>query len=600
MALNYAGFLAVVLFVIECLQVSEAFKWGGARVPLGTRLVNGHRQILHMGYVPPEKDPEYRPMVKKSLLKPLEGEDADKALQIKLPVPKEGDIVGAPGKWEGEVQLGKIRFLEYSNSSKSWSADIVPLVEGKSESVWVVDKGSRSFLESIDKIRPVQNFFMRSENGYRISFRGNTTSMENLVYKSTGYRELAPTYQFPTKQVNLDVVKKDMGDYEELKKRIILNSLKFGAVGAVVVQLWLGFDAALSYAVGASSGALYLFLLGKKTDQIGSSFSAVNNPSDDPMEERSRRLNENLGKARFAAPLLFVGLLTAKNVANGGQIQPFELVPRSDFLPALGGFLTYRISLFVTEVATELTDEDLLGFLPGSVAEGMRLNKKLKEQQVAGESAEQEVLTRVVFVTGPRAAGRLSLSARLGGKTDKLGKPVKRVRFLTTDNLAAQRNPERYTLVSMETLEQQRQEGSLAWEGTDKLELGMEVPVALTSSSLEATNEELLLVDGEPKILDALRTMPSLRLSPVWISLQTKEQFIEKASDIIQKEMVRTSSSPAGRAGEAADQVSDLVNEAAKDITYYMQKAPLFEYTLLNLGSDDETFAELEAIVKTC
>lgn len=595
MALGNAGIVAAVLFF---LQVTYSFKFRGARA-LSTRLQRGRsHDVLYMGYVPPEKDPEYRPMVKKSLLKPLEGEDADMALQIKLPVPKEGDIVGAPGKWEGEVQLGKIRYLEYSNSSKTWSADIVPLVEGKSESVWVVDRGSRSFLESIDKIRPVQNFFMRSENGYRISFRGNTTSTENLVYKSPGYRELTPTYQFPKKKVDLDVVKKDMGDYEELKKRIILNSLKFGAVGAVAVQLWLGFDAALSYTVGASSGALYLFLLGKKTDQIGASFSELNMPSDDPMDERIRKLNENLGKARFAAPLLFVGLLTAKNVATGGQIQPFELVPRSDFLPALGGFLTYRVSLFATEVATELTGEDLLGFLPGSVAEGIRLNKKLNEQQEAGESVEQEVLTRVVFVTGPRAAGRLSLSARLGQKTDKLGKPLRRVRFLTTDNLAAQRNPERYTLVSMEVLEQQRKEGSLAWEGTDKLELGIEVPVALTSSSLEATDEELLLVDGDPKILDALRTMSSLRLSPVWISLQTKEQFIEKASEIIQNEMVRSSSSSAGRAGEAADQVSDLVNEAARDITYYMQKAPLFEYTLLNLGSDDETFAELEAIAK--
>lgn len=593
---SYGVIALVAILLPRALSFKLSISGRAVGVQPRSRVQGGTASLLYMGYVPPEKDPEYRPMVKKSLLKPLEGEDADIALGLKLPVPKEGDIVGAPGKWEGEIQLGKIRSLEYSNSSKAWSADIVPLVEGKSERVWIVDRGSRSFLESIAKIRPVQSFFMRSENGYRISFRGNSTGMESLVYKSTGYRELAPTFQFPKKQVNLEVVRKDMGDYEELKKRIILNSLKFGAVGAVVMQFWLGFDAAISYTIGASSGALYLFLLGKKTDQIGASFSVVNEPSGDPLEERQRKLDENLGKARFAAPLLFVGLLTTKNLAGGGQIQPFELIPRSDFLPALGGFLTYRVSLFFTEVATELTEEDLFGFLPGSVAEGMRLNKKLKEQQASGESVEQEVLTRVLFVTGPRAAGRLSLSARLGAKNDKLGKPVRRVRFLTTDNIAAQRSPERYDFVSEEELEKQRTEGALAWEGADKLELGVEVPVALASSALKAMDEELLIVDGEPKILDALRKMSSLRLSPVWISLQTKEQFIEKASEIIQGEMVRGSSG--SRADQAADQVSDLVNEAARDITYYMQKAPLFEYTLLNLGSDDETLAELEAITK--
>ena len=32
------------------------------------------------------------------------------------------------------------------------------------------------------------------------------------------------------------------------------------------------------------------------------------------------------------------------------------------------------------------------------------------------------------------------------------------------------------------------------------------------------------------------------------------------------------------------DQVSAMVNDAAKDVTYYMTRAPLFEYTLLNSG----------------
>lgn len=37
-------------------------------------------------------------------------------------------------------------------------------------------------------------------------------------------------------------------------------------------------------------------------------------------------------------------------------------------------------------------------------------------------------------------------------------------------------------------------------------------------------------------------------------------------------------------ASKGAEKVSDLVNEAASDITFYMQKAPLFDFTLLNSG----------------
>ena len=35
---------------------------------------------------------------------------------------------------------------------------------------------------------------------------------------------------------------------------------------------------------------------------------------------------------------------------------------------------------------------------------------------------------------------------------------------------------------------------------------------------------------------------------------------------------------------KGAEKVSELVNEAASDITFYMQKAPLFDFTLLNSG----------------
>ena len=37
-------------------------------------------------------------------------------------------------------------------------------------------------------------------------------------------------------------------------------------------------------------------------------------------------------------------------------------------------------------------------------------------------------------------------------------------------------------------------------------------------------------------------------------------------------------------AKESASEISELVNEAARDVNFYMQKAPLFEFTILNDG----------------
>jgi hypothetical protein len=51
-------------------------------------------------------------------------------------------------------------------------------------------------------------------------------------------------------------------------------------------------------------------------------------------------------------------------------------------------------------------------------------------------------------------------------------------------------------------------------------------------------------------------------------------------------------------ASKSSEEVSELVNEAAKDITYYMSKAPLFEYALLNSGTEEETIDELDVLLK--
>jgi hypothetical protein len=51
--------------------------------------------------------------------------------------------------------------------------------------------------------------------------------------------------------------------------RIILNTLKFGAVGTAVTTAAFGPDVSIPFFLGSAAGALYLYLLGRRTDRIG-------------------------------------------------------------------------------------------------------------------------------------------------------------------------------------------------------------------------------------------------------------------------------------------------------------------------------------------
>ena len=48
-----------------------------------------------------------------------------------------------------------------------------------------------------------------------------------------------------------------------------------------------------------------------------------------------------------------------------------------------------------------------------------------------------------------------------------------------------------------------------------------------------------------------------------------------------------------------ATKMVSLVDEAAQDVTYYMQRAPLFDFTLLNSESDQDTATELFQLLES-
>ena len=161
----------------------------------GSRGLHG-RTHLYSGYIPPELDPEYRKIAVRSRAVAVTNETSESTTTpdddySSLPAPKEGDIVRYKGRW-GDKQIGRIRFMRYIESYQSFFADIVPLAEGKSENVFVVDRASQAEYLSTDELQPVKAYFMRNENGYKIYY--SKASPQEVVLRAPKYRKMDPSY----------------------------------------------------------------------------------------------------------------------------------------------------------------------------------------------------------------------------------------------------------------------------------------------------------------------------------------------------------------------------------------------------------------------
>jgi hypothetical protein len=115
----------------------------------------------------------------------------------------------------------------------------------------------------------VLSFFLRSENGYKVAYRRNTTE---VVLKAPGYRPVDKEFKLPLKTVNIEVLQSDLEKYNALKARMITNTLKFGAVGTLVSTVAFGTEVSIPYLLGTLAASLYLVLLGKKVDGLGTGF----------------------------------------------------------------------------------------------------------------------------------------------------------------------------------------------------------------------------------------------------------------------------------------------------------------------------------------
>jgi len=197
--------------------------------------------------------------------------------------------------------------------------------------------------------------------------------------------------------------------------RISAATLQIGGLIAAGLAVGFNLDIAGSYFVGVLGSVLYFYLLGKKVENIGSKYSALPNrpvvgsedeqsttSSFDVVQFASKRLSDNVSALRLAVPLLMLGLLTTKGYLVDGSIpRLFRLVPQSEYIATMAGFLTLRIALYFKEVGKEFRAEDLIGIVPGSLAITLR-------QLLSNKKTDQPVDVPAVVDNRPQKVLRLS------------------------------------------------------------------------------------------------------------------------------------------------------------------------------------------------
>ena len=115
-----------------------------------------------------------------------------------------------------------------------------------------------------------------------------------------------------------------MQDFYRLQQELLVYTLAFTGIIFISVWIFYSLNIALNYLLGASTGVVYLKMLARDVERIGSQ-------------------NQKISKTRLA---LLIGLMIVATRLDQLQILPIFL-----------GFLTYKISLMIYVLRSALAPD---------------------------------------------------------------------------------------------------------------------------------------------------------------------------------------------------------------------------------------------------
>lgn len=519
-------------------------------------------------------------------------EDAEKVKlsKSKLPQPKIGDFVRYfdvdGGQADGQVLVGKISYIQaISASSPSTNDDGTDkwLVEiNEAEDVgdgyfaeYSSKKRRKLALRKLEEIAPLPASFVRSEDAFKIPMeRGSNRPMPS----HPGYDLIG--YEGPMAvPINQDVVQSDGEKYGQIKFSLIKNAAIAGAAGTIVAELIRGPGVAVIYFAGALAGVAYLFLLGIKTDTLGSA---------------DAKLGSNVSNLRFVFPALVLVGVALSNMMSG-DANPvdipglFSTVTPEQFGAAMIGFLTYRVPLVVSQLAPVIS-ESATDMIPGSAAMAVRMAADAKKRGV-DVAALDEALTNddslltVLLVCGPEGTGKTTLVTKLLESDDRFVSPVLLDRI--SDGVKFERLEQRGDFLEMDSSGRY----GLSKEGV--LEAATKAVPSESDAEGGETSKKVVVVDADVDLAKKLVNLSGARLVGVWIGLDDLEKFESRLKAKI----------ASGGVSIPDDETEDSVlrakvRQVVKDIEFGVVSG-LFEFTILN-ENIDESVSQLKEAANYC
>jgi len=521
---------------------------------------------------------------------PPEDAEKTKSTKKKLPTPKIGDVVRYfdvdGGRSDGQVLVGKISLIQAILPPSGSTS--TPLNESDGTNKWLVEitemedvgdgyyaeypsrKRRRSALRKLEEIAPLPASFVRSEDAFKIPTERGTN---RPLPSHPGYDLLA--YEGPAAiPINAEVVKADGENYGKIKFELLRNAAIAGAAGTIFADLFRGTEDAVIYAAGALAGVAYLFFLGIKTDTVGSA---------------DAKLGSNVSNLRFVFPLLVLTGVALKN-AMSGDVSPvsspglFSTVTPEQFGAAMIGFLTYRVPLFVSQLAPVLS-ESATDMIPGSAGVAMRMAADAKQRGIDVSSLDTrpgDDLVPVLLVSGPEGTGKTTLVKKLLESDSRFVEPI------LLDQVKDGAKFERL----------QAREEFLEMDPSGRFGLAKEAVLEAAAKASEGSDGEestktVVVIDANVDLAKKLVNVPGARLIGVWIGLDSLEKFQSRLKAKIDSGAL---SIPNDETEESF--LRARVRQVVKDIEFGVVSG-LFEFTILNEDIDD-SLRQLKEAAEYC
>jgi guanylate kinase len=522
------------------------------------------------------------------------------AKKKELPYPKIGDVVRYfdvdGGQQDGEVLLGKISLVQSVRPGQTADGD------GDGTDRWLVeinrleDVGEGYYAEypsrkrremrdlrKLEELSPVAASYVRTEDAFMVPTRNGRPVPQYEGYKLVGYGGPAAV------PVDEEVLKSDMELYNDLKFKLLRDSLLAGVAGALLTDLVSGLDNAIVYFSGAIAGVGYLFFLSVKTDTVG----AMDGGED---------LGKNVSNVRFVLPLIVLVGVALRNLALGdasplgpdARTSIFSSVTTEQFAAAMLGFLTYRIPLFIGQLAP-LLGESAAQLLPGSA--GMALQMAQDAKKAAAEGAADGAtpvfgsdLTPVLLVCGPSGTGKTTLVQRLIQEDDRFVAPTLVDRIQDPANFERLESKKQFLTVDDDARFGLTAEGVLSAASDAEAQLKAQ----LTGEDEDAVSgKKVVVVDADVSLAKKLTQLPGSRLIGVWVGLDKMDKFEGRLEVQIESGDLLV---PDDETKESV--VRAKIKDIVQDIEYGVVSG-LFEFTILN-DDLDSSLAELKDAAEYC